>query len=192
MHAKGQVFHFDADWKHGKEKLLSALRRGIPKSIQVVSLKLVSDNFHARYGTKGKRYVYYLYEGYALPTEDRYCWSIGDYKLDIKEMKKAAKVLIGKHDFSAFAGKSKGEVGGEVVKKILRLDIIKRGARVKIVTEGSGYLYKMVRSFVGALVDVGLGKLSCEELEGILKSRLRTQAVVTAPAKGLFLEKVFY
>lgn len=192
VHAKGQVFHFDADWKHGADKLLSALRIGIPKSLHVINLKKVKDDFHARYGVKGKRYVYYIYEGYALPTQTRYYWSIGENKLDIKAMQRAARLLIGKHDFSAFSAATRDENGGDPVKEIVRLDIVKKGKCVKIVTEGSGYLYKMVRSIVGALVDVGLGKLSYSDFVEIFESRKRTQKVFTAPAKGLFLEKVFY
>jgi len=192
VHAKRQVFHFDGDWKHEELKLLNALRTGIPKSIQIVSLKKVANDFHARYGVKSKRYVYYIYEGYVLPTQSRYYWSIGPYKLDIEAMQKAAKLLKGKHDFSAFSATTRSGTGGDPIKEILRLDVVKKGRYIKIITEGSGYLYKMVRSIVGALADVGMKKLSYEDLEEILKRRRRTHKVVTVPAKGLFLEKVFY
>lgn len=192
VHAKGQVFHFDADWKHGKTKLLNAIRVGIPKSIHIVDIKEVSDDFHARYSVKGKRYVYYIYEGYALPTEARYIWSIGEAKLDIKAMQKAASLLIGVHDFTAFSGTTRDKQKDNPIKEIWRFDVVKRGKRIRIITEGSGYLYKMVRSIVGALVDIGLGKLTVEDLAQILKSQKRTPKVVTASAKGLFLDKVFY
>lgn len=192
VHAKGQVFHFDGDWKYEDWKLLNALQVGIPKSIQVISLNKVPENFHARYRVKSKRYVYYIFEGYALPTESRYYWSIGPYKLNIEAMQKAAGLLKGKHDFSAFCATARGNAGCDPIKEILRLDVIKKGKHIRIITEGTGYLYKMVRTIVGALVDVGMGKLSYEDLDAILKSRRRTQKIVTAPAKGLFLEKVFY
>lgn len=193
VHAKGQVFHFDGDWEHGKEKLLNALRVGIPRSIQVISIMKVTNDFHARYSVRGKRYAYYIYEGYALPTKARYFWSIGgENKLDIRAMQKAAQILLGKHDFSAFSATGRGNYGSDPIKEIFRLEVVKKGRYIKIITEGSGYLYKMVRSIVGALVDVGLGKLSYEDLGKILESKRRTQRVVSAPAKGLFLEKVFY
>lgn len=192
VHAKGQVFHFDGDWPHKPIDLLNALRIGIGKSIHLVNLTEVPKDFHARFSAHSKRYTYHLYQGYALPTESRYCWSLGKCKLDINAMKMAAKYLVGKHDFSAFSATAKGDSGSKPIKEILNIVVIKRGNKIRIITEGSGYLYKMVRSLVGALVDVGLGKLTPEDLHEILKSRCRTHKIVTAPAKGLFLETVFY
>lgn len=192
VHAKGQVFHFDADWPHSSLDLLNAMRIGIPKTMHIIRLKKVSKDFHARYGAKRKRYIYNLYQGFALPTESRYYWSLGQHKLDITAMQMAAKYLIGKHDFSAFSAATKGDSSSKPVKEILNITITKRGNKVRIITEGSGYLYKMVRSIVGALVDVGLGKLTPKDLHQILKSHSRTHKIVTAPARGLFLESVFY
>lgn len=192
VHAKGQVFHFDAPWPHKASDLLNALRTSLPKTIQIIRLKQVPKDFHARFSVTKKRYAYNLYEGYALPTESRYCWSLGTRKLNIHLMKIAAQHLIGTHDFSAFATNSKSLTKIDPVKEIFRLDVIKRGSHIRIITEGSGYLYKMVRSLVAAIVDVGLEKLTPQEIEQILKSRRRTIKITTAPAKGLFLEKVFY
>jgi len=193
VHAKGQVFHFDADWEHSPKKLHTALKLKIPPSIQIVTLVKASRDFHARFSAKGKRYAYQLFLGYAPPTETRYYWSLGERDLDIDAMQRAAKYLLGKHDFSAFAAATRrGETQGSPVKEIWRLDITKKGPRIRIVTEGSGYLYKMVRSIVGALVDVGIGKLTPSQVKEILSSKKRTRTVVTAPPQGLFLEKVDY
>lgn len=192
VHAKGQVFHFDAEWSHKPTDLLNALRTPLPPSIHILNLTQVSKDFHARFSVKRKRYAYNLYEGYAIPTESRYCLSLGTRKLDINSMKAAASYLIGIHDFSAFAAIPRGSNGGDPFKEVLRLDVTKRGSHIRIITEGTGYLYKMVRSIVGALIDVGLGKLTPSNIDEILKSRRRTIKVTTAPAKGLFLEKVFY
>jgi tRNA pseudouridine38-40 synthase len=78
------------------------------------------------------------------------------------------------------------------VKELRRLEVTRRGRRVDVVLEGSGFLYKMARGLTGALVGVGLGKLTLEDLARMLKERRRTQVVETAPALGLCLERVFY
>ena len=192
VHAKAQVFHFDADWKYSADKLHKALSRELRKDIQIRSLEKVSDEFHARFSVTGKRYAYYLHKQYALPTESRYCWSLGGKPLDLDKMYAAAQIFIGKHDFSAFGANAKGSKGSDPVKEIWRLDVQENGDYLQIITEGSGYLYKMVRSLVGALVDVGLGNLSVKELTEILESKRRTRKIRTAPAHGLFLEEVFY
>lgn len=163
-----------------------------PPSIHIISLKQVPKDFHARFSAKKKRYAYNIYAGYAIPTESRYCWSLGSRNLNIDLMNQAATYLIGKHDFSAFSATSRGSNGGDPIKEITRLDVTQRGSHIRITTEGSGYLYKMVRSIVGALVDVGLGKLPPPSLQEILKNQRRTIKVTTAPAKGLFLERVYY
>lgn len=193
VHAHGQVFHFDANWKYPTKKLLLALRVKLPQSIQLKSLKEVPKDFHGRFSVKGKRYVYQIYKGYAPPSETRYFWSVGDKKLNIQAMKEAAKILVGKHDFSAFgASLGKDACRENPVKELRKLDVKVCGPRIRIITEGSGYLYKMVRSLTGTLVSVGMRKLSVKDVEEILKSRKRTRLVPSAPPHGLFLEKVFY
>lgn len=192
VHAKAQVFHFDGAWHHPEEHLLRALRSGFPDAIQVTRVKQVSDSFHARYSATGKRYRYRLYEGFALPAENRYCWSLGNRKTDIAPMRAGAARLLGEHDFTAFAANRRDESKENPVKELRKLDITRQGPRITITTEASGYLYKMVRSLVGALVDVGVGKLTPDDLEAILESGRRTARVATAPPQGLSLERVFY
>ena len=91
VHAKGQVFHFDGEWKLAGNDLLNAMRSGLPESILVSSAQKVSRNFHARYSATGKKYIYKLYEGYAPPSDTRYCWSLGSRRLNITSMHLAAK-----------------------------------------------------------------------------------------------------
>ena len=192
VHARGQVFHFDARWTHPKDHLMRALRTGLPASIQVRSVTPVSNSFHARYSAVGKRYIYHLYEGYAPPHENRYCWSLKNRRVDRASMRAAARMLIGLHDFSAFASQRGDRSEENPVKDLRRLDITGRGPRIRLVTEATGYLYKMVRALTGALVDVGIGKLTPADLDRALKSGKRTALIQTAPPQGLFLDRVFY
>jgi tRNA pseudouridine38-40 synthase len=190
VHAQAQVFHFDAEWTHGAESLQRALRTGLPRGLQVTSVRKARGDFHARYQAKGKRYRYRIFLGEASPFERRYCWSLGKRKLDVGAMQAGAKLLVGKHDFSAFSGQL--DEGEDPVKDLRKLEVKQRGRRVDVVAEGSGFLYKMARGLTGALVGVGLGKLTPEDLARMLKERRRTHVVETAPAQGLCLEKVFY
>lgn len=191
VHARAQVFHFDADWKYGKEKMLVVLRNGLPPSIRISKVSELKKRLHARYDAKGKRYVYYIYEGDAPPDLTRYRWSIGYRKLDIEKMNETAKYLIGKHDFTAFS-LSRGVENDDPMKDMRILKISKRGREIRITTEASGYMYKMVRAIVGVLVDVGSGKKSPNEVKQMLDLKRRIHNYKIAPAKGLFLEKVYY
>ncbi|MGF1450294.1 MAG: tRNA pseudouridine(38-40) synthase TruA [Opitutales bacterium] len=197
VHASGQVFHFDApNWPHPVGKLERALRVGLPETIQIWKVRPAPAGFHGRYSAVRKRYVYRLYEGQAPPTQLRYCWSLGDRigKLDTDAMNAAAQRLLGAHDFSAF-GASRRDGSNETenpVKDLQRLEVTRRGKGLTLTTEASGYLYKMVRSLAGALVEVGRGKLTADELAAILERKKRIQKIPTAPARGLCLARVWY
>mgnify|MGYP002630992031 CR=1 FL=1 len=190
VHAHGQVFHFDAAWPHGLDKLLLAMRTGLPTGIQIKSVIRTKPDFHSRFQAVGKRYEYFLNLGDADPFTRPYAWVIFR-ELDISAMRLAAQKLCGKHDFRAFTALN-GPAKDDTVRTLHKLDITKRGKRLRIVAEGDGFLYKMVRSLVGALVSVGEGRLSPDGVEMILKLRQRSEIVQTAPAQGLFLVKVFY
>jgi tRNA pseudouridine38-40 synthase len=190
VHARAQVFHFEAAWTHGAATLLRALRTGLPAGIQVTSVRAARWDFHARFSAKGKTYIYHVDQGRADVFRDPFCWSVGR-PLDVAAMRRAAAVLRGRHDFKAFSAFG-GEERESTVRFLPRLDVIGRGKRLRIVAEADGFLYKMVRSLVGALVAVGLGKLTVDDVSRILASRERTNEVQTAPAKGLFLWRVKY
>ena len=190
VHARAQVFHFDATWPHATEKLLAAFRVGLPAAIQIKSIGAVAATFHARFDATGKRYDYFVHLGDADPFTRPYCWTFFR-PLDVSAMQAAAEILRGRHDFRAFTALN-GPEREDTVRELRRLDIVRRGRRVHITAEADGFLYKMVRSLAGVLVSVGEGKLTPADVRRILQSRERTAAVQTAPARGLFLTKVFY
>lgn len=190
VHALGQVFHFDAAWTHGADKLRTALQAGLPRSIQLKRVQRAKPEFHARFSARGKIYHYDLFLGEADPFTGPFCWAFGR-DLDWRAIAAAADGLRGRHDFKAFA--AEGGVERETtVRDLRRLEIRRRGRRVRLTYEADGFLYKMVRSLTGTLVNVGLGKLTAGEVAAMLESRQRTPRVQTAPAQGLFLEKVLY
>jgi len=189
VHAMGQVAHFDADWRHPLTKLLSALNTLIPDDIQIVQLKKVDSDFHARFSAKAKRYVYTLKTNRANPFERNTCWGL-PFKIDKSLLRKAMKTYEGKHDFTAFAGKVKK--AENPVKRIDKIKVSSQGDFIKITIQGSGFLYKMVRTMVGFGVEVARGKASIAQISHYLKNPKRTHEIITAPAQGLCLQKVFY
>lgn len=190
VHAQGQVFHFDAHWPHAPAKLLAACRSGLPPSIQIKSVSVVAPDFHARFGAKGKRYDYHVHLGDADPFTRPYCWVVFK-SLDLVAMRAAAAILCGRHDFRAFTALN-GPEREDTVRELRRLEVVRRGRRLRITVEADGFLYKMVRSLAGVLVTVGEGRMTPQDVRGILSGRARIPAVQTAPPQGLFLTKVFY
>lgn len=190
VHALAQVFHFNADWRHGTEKLLAAFRIGLPPAIQIKSIRAVAADFHARFQTSGKRYEYRVHRGDADPFTRPYCWPFFR-PLDVAAMRAAAAVLVGRHDFRAFTALN-GPAREDTVRELRRLEVRERGRLIRITAEADGFLYKMVRSLAGVLVTAGEGKLTPKQVHEILLSKQRTALVQTAPAQGLFLVRVFY
>jgi tRNA pseudouridine38-40 synthase len=107
-------------------------------------------------------------------------------------MQAAAARLVGTHDFSAYGASHGKDSDPNPVKTVHRLDLRKKGKHLILTTEGSGYLYRMVRSFAGALYSVGRNRLTPEQITEILESKTRTHRIVTAPGTGLCLDQVFY
>lgn len=191
VHARGQVFHFDGDWRHGADKLVAALNSGLPPTLRVTAARRAAADFHARFSATGKIYRYEILHGSAAnPFEYRHCWAV-PRRLDIAAMRAAAAVLCGRHDFAAFSADN-GMERESTVRDLRRLDVTARGRRIRVTAEADGFLYKMVRSLVGALVAAGQGKLSPAEIVAQLRGGKRTHRIETAPPQGLFLEKVIY
>ena len=190
VHALGQVFHFDAHWSHAHDKLLAALRVGLPRAIQIKKLQPARSDFHARFHATGKRYHYRIHLGDADPFTRPYCWPVFR-PLDIDAMQDASALLCGKYDFRAFTVLN-GPPRANTIRDLRRFDIVQKGPSIRATAEAQGFLYKMVRSLVGVVVAVGERKLSLKRLKEIRDGHVRTAEVQTAPPQGLFLEKVFY
>jgi len=177
-----------------KETDLTALCRSLnavlPDDIAVKDACLVPDDFHPRYSATGKRYLYRIYNApYFDPFErGRALYRREPLRLDI--MREAAKCLIGTHDFAAFM--AAGSAITDTVRTVTQFDIEKEGNLVTLRVAADGFLYNMVRIFVGTLLYVSEGKLAAENLPAIIDSKNRGEAGPTAPPEGLYLEEVFY
>ena len=188
-HALGQVANFKTESNIPIYNLVQAINSHLPKDIVVKSAKKVPEKFHSRYSAKSKIYRYTILNSKERSAIGRnYCLHYSMY-LDVEKMRKASKVLMGKHDFSAF--KSKSDVISSV-RTIMKLEIKKNGNFLVFTVEADGFLYKMVRSIVGTLIEVGRGKMTITEFKKIVKSGARAKAGNTVTANGLCLLKVRY
>ena len=171
------------------ERLFKALNRRLPPSIRIRSLKEVPLEFHSRYDALGKAYTYVLNLGDETPFSCRYSWK-SIRQLDVAKIAAAAERLTGTHDYSSFVVER--SMIDEAVRTIYRIDVRTVGQFCCATFVGNGFLYKMIRCLMGALEAAGAGKLSPDDVTEILEAMDRTRAPETAPAKGLFLMKVFY
>jgi tRNA pseudouridine38-40 synthase len=190
VHALGQVAHFDT----ASTLPLQALQRGLnsllPDDIAVLQVTEVPLDFHARYAARQKTYAYVVHNhpvrsAFAAP----YTWYVPQ-PLDVPAMRRAAQVLVGRHDFSAFRASSCA--ARSPVRCVSRVAVKRRAARIFFMLCADGFLQHMVRNIVGTLIDIGRGKIPAEAMTAILQSRQRQRAGPTAPPQGLFLVRVRY
>lgn len=173
------------------ERLVAALNHYLPEDIAVKSCSPVPGDFHARYSCKGKEYCYEIWNhpvrepflrGRAL-----HYW----YPIDEKLLNAAARHYIGRHDFTSFCTLDKREKG-DLTRTVSCAQVERRGDLVVFTVAADGFLYNMVRIMVGTLLRVQQGKLAPEDIPGILAAQDRAAAGPTAPACGLYLNRVFY
>ncbi len=192
VHAKGQVAHFDLENPIDIQRFQTSLNAILNSDVRIMKLQKVKDDFHARFSATGKEYRYFIWNGPAVPPNLRLYRLHERRRLDMDAMKRAAEVLVGKHDFAAFTANPNREISG-TVKTITKITVTRsREGDVEICVEGKGFLYKMVRSMAGFLLRVGIGELDPKDARRLLKAAKRTHEVPTAKALGLFLWRVDY
>ena len=191
VHALNQVGSFRCSTKLPVNKIFMGMNSVLPPDIVVKELEEVADDFNALRDAKSKIYVYKICNQRLRPALGRnYFWHIR-FPLDVARMKKAAKLLIGTHDFSCFC--ATGTDVKDRVRTIVDMEIkTSDEGLIEIKVESHGFLKYMVRNIIGTLVEVGCGKRKPEEMSVIIESKNRNIAGVTAPACGLFLKEVKY
>ncbi|MBU1862276.1 MAG: tRNA pseudouridine(38-40) synthase TruA [Candidatus Omnitrophica bacterium] len=190
VHARGHVVNFTMSRTLTKSNIIKGANSYLPKDIVVKSVRFVSASFHARFSARRKIYQYHLWNApVRTPLRNRYCYHY-IFPLNIADMKKAAKVLVGKRDFKAFC--AQGRKKENTIRHLRRITIRKKGYLITFTFEGNGFLYNMVRNIVGTLLLAGRGKLFVSDVKKILSSKDRMQAGPTAPPQGLMLMKVLY
>jgi tRNA pseudouridine38-40 synthase len=190
VHALAQVAHLDVVTSLPPETLRRRLNDELPADINLMTAVVVPHRFHARHDAVARRYLYQIARrrtAFAKP----YVWWVKE-PLDIDRMRNTAGTFVGMHDFGAFA-QSDGN-GEERSTRVLleRLAVVEDGSLVLVSVEGSHFLWRMVRRLVGVVVAVGRGDLQPNAAAQMLRGRPELPARLTAPASGLFLERVFY
>ncbi|CCQ91683.1 tRNA pseudouridine synthase A [Nitrospina gracilis 3/211] len=190
VHAEGQVAHFNTASNMTPRQFLKALNSLLPHDIVVRAVEEVDSDFHARKSAKRKIYRYTLLNrDYPSALRCRQAHYVAQ-PLKVTAMRKAARHLVGKHNFKSFQGA--GCEAKSAVREIHDLSIKKRGDWIEFSVDGSGFLKHMVRNLVGTLIEVGYGRIEPDDIKAILKARDRKKAGPTAPARGLCLVEVFY
>jgi tRNA pseudouridine38-40 synthase len=192
VHAVAQCAHVDLANKFlPADRWIKALNALLPPAIRVLRCRYVSQDFHARLSAKRKIYRYRIWTAPILPPfEYRRAWHIAQ-PLDLKILKAAAKHFVGTHDFAPFAA-NRGNPEPSTIRSINSVRVRQKGPCVTIEFDGNGFLYKMVRLMVGALVKCALGKMRIEEIISRLHSGKVGSARFAAPAEGLYLVRVRY
>jgi tRNA pseudouridine38-40 synthase len=212
VHARRQVAHLIASSKLEPATLLKALNAHLPIDIRILDLAEADSDFHAQRSAKAKTYRYFLINNKQSgrhinwPFLRGYTWFISQ-QLDLEKIRSCLAAIEGEHDFKAF--QNRGTPVKSTIRRLLSATLIQHNSPttsdfpwepppemglslLEIRLTGTGFLKQMVRNIVGNLVEVGLGKMSVQEFNAILKSCDRSQGGVTAPARGLFLDSVDY
>ena len=190
VHANEFCCHYDVDSYITEKGIVCALNTKLPRDVRVIKCKYVDDDFHARYSALGKEYVYRIYNSpTSNPFESDRSLHVTK-QLDIEKMNRFAKGLCGTNDFIAFS--SSGRTVEDTVRTIDYCKVDKCENIVTITVAANGFLYNMVRIIVGTLLEVSDGKIPVDDAYNIISSKDRNKAGPTAPAHGLFLNKVFY
>ncbi len=189
VNSLGQVVHFDCDKDIVASDFIYHVNEILPSDISISDLRIVPDSFHAQKSAKSRYYRYELinrrykqaYDGDILRVK---------YDLDVERMQIALNFLLGEHDFSSF--KSSGTLNPSKVCFITRADVERLGDRVFIHLEGNRFLYNMVRTIVGTLLEIEGHKLPVEHMKCVLEAKDRKKAGRTVSPYGLTLMKVRY
>jgi len=204
VHASGQVAHFSLENTEipEEENLLRGINHLLPDSIELLRLSKVEESFRAQASSR-KQYSYYFLQGPSnLPHIRRYVmWNRRE--MDHQKMQQAIGTIIGSHDFAGFA--SAGANVSSTIREIYEAEVTIIGFTdpgffsedschhlIKIRLVGSGFLKQMVRTIAGTLKQIGEGQRPIDDIDHILQSKDREIAGATAPANGLWLDRVWY
>jgi tRNA pseudouridine38-40 synthase len=187
VHARAQGAHVELDTAIGSRETELSVNALLPPDIAVYRLQPVGDDFHARFSAVSRRYCYFLCER-KRPLLFKRVWMVF-YKVDWKLVEAECAALLGTHDFTAFCASGSGARHARCT--VTRAALAREGDLRVFSIEADRFVYMMVRSLIGTLVDIGRGHITAPLAE-ILSGRDRKRAGMTAPACGLVLDNVFY
>lgn len=189
VHAYAQIANFKTSSYMKLHEIKNYFNRYLPMDIAVIEVLEVPERFHASLNAKTKTYLYRIAIGDVPSVFDRkytyYCF----HKPDIDLMKKAAELLIGKHDFKDFSSVKKSK---STVKEIYNIDIYQDEKEIQITIKANDFLHNMARMLVSTLLEIGLGERTVSDIDKILDESSTEAGSAPASAQGLFLQEVEY
>lgn len=188
VHALAQVAHLQLDTRVDADTLRWRINDELPADINVLALARAPQRFHARHDAVARSYVYQISTrrtAFAKP----FVWWIRE-DLSVDRMREAAAAFVGLHDFRSFTAADPDD--GPTRVQVEGIDVDAQGPLILVRVRGSHFLWRMVRRLVGVMVAAGRGDLPANEVGRMLGERSNVPAALTAPASGLFLERVFY
>ncbi|CZQ99318.1 trna pseudouridine synthase [Trichococcus palustris] len=189
-HAKGQVANFKTTSNMDLAEMQDYLIRYLPRDIVVKELEEVPERFHARYHAAAKKYSYHVWNA-AVPSAFGYHYSyLYPGHLDVDRMNEACSKLVGTHDFIGFSSLKKSKKS--TVRTINEITIQREGNLLHFAFVGEGFLYNMVRIMMGTILEIGAGTMEPDYIDAIFESGIRSDAGMTVPSQGLFLDEVYY
>ena len=188
VHALAQVAHLKSRKELSDGEVQRGLNDRLPFDVNVLAVERAAGTFHARHDAKSRTYLYRISRR-RTAFDKRLVWWVRD-RLDAAAMERAGKLFEGRHDFASFCENPEGQESTAVV--VESLETLDTGSEIHVRIRASHFLWKMVRRVVGALVEVGRGKLSETDLRRLIETRSDETAKWTAPPSGLFLERVEY
>lgn len=191
VHALGQRATVRGDFGIPLERIPLVLNRLLPDDIKIIRAEDKEGDFHARFTSEGKEYIYRIKNTAEKSVFERNYFCFAEKPLDAEAMDRAAKAFEGTHDFKAFMAMG-STPQKSTVRTIFSAAVTREGDLIEFRVSGNGFLYNMVRIMAGTLMDVGSGRLDEEGLGEIIERGERSEAGRTAPPQGLYLNRVFY
>lgn len=192
VHAFGQVVHFDLPFDINESGVRKGLNTLLPRDMLIKQVDKVAPDFHARFNTHAKRYIYRVStQDFTDPFKRQYTGHF-QWQLDVERIKEALPDLLGEHDFASFA--ASGNQTATTIRTITRADVtIQPEAQELLFTfEGNAFLYNQIRIMVGVLLEIGNGRRDVHDILRLIAVKDREQARFTAPASGLYLDQIYY
>lgn len=190
VHASQFCFNVQTNSRIRTQGFIRGVNGELPDDISILTCEDADPEFHARFSCKGKEYRYLLH---CSESKDPFTTDMACHyrrRLDCELVYSAAQHFVGTHDFRSFC--TNCAENANTVRTVYGFDVEIHGDKAEMLVKGDGFLYNMVRIMVGTLLDVNEGKIPMERLDAIMADGLRKNAGRTAPAHGLYLNRVFY